>query len=105
VGKKNLREHKPDLLLLDVGMPEIDGIELLEKIREDEDVKDVKVIMYSALSDPRLMDRAAELGATDYLLKGGGWERVVAPHRSASSCRKRELDADQNVARASPVFF
>src|SRR5207253_5800795 len=33
---ENLREHKPDLVLLDVGMPDIDGIELLEKIRSEE---------------------------------------------------------------------
>ena len=33
---ETLREHKPDLLLLDVGMPDIDGIELLEQIRHDE---------------------------------------------------------------------
>ena len=74
---ESLREHKPDLLLLDVGMPDVDGIELLEQIRHDETVKDVKVIMYSALSDQRVVDRATELGAKDYLLKGGGWEELL----------------------------
>ncbi len=58
-------------------MPDIDGIELLERIRDDEKVRDLKVIMYSALSDPRVVDRAAELGATEYLLKGGGWEELL----------------------------
>jgi DNA-binding response OmpR family regulator len=72
-----LREHPPDLLLLDIGMPDIDGIELLEQIRHDDKVRDVKVIMYSALSDPRLVERATELGAEDYLLKGGGWEELL----------------------------
>ncbi len=79
---ESMRGHKPDLLLLDVGMPDMDGIELLEKIRDDDIVHDMKVIMYSGLSDQRLMDRAAELGASDYLLKGGGWEELL--HRIES---------------------
>jgi len=79
---ETFREHKPDLVLLDVGMPDVDGIELLQQIRGDDQVSDVKVIMFSALYDPRLMDRAAELGATDYLLKGGGWEELL--HRIES---------------------
>src|SRR5438876_12420903 len=68
---ETLREHKPDRGLLDVGMPDIDGIAVLEKIRDDDQDSDVKGIMYSALSDPRLMDRAAELRATDHLLQAG----------------------------------
>lgn len=72
-----LHRHKPDLVLLDVGMPEINGMELLRMIRNDDDLKDLPVIMYSAMSDPRLMEEARSLGALDYLVKGGGWDALL----------------------------
>jgi PleD family two-component response regulator len=75
---QKLREPRPDLLLLDVGMPEIDGIELLTLLKGDDELRDVPVVMYSAMSDRRLMEKASALGAADYLVKGGGWEPLIA---------------------------
>jgi two-component system sensor histidine kinase/response regulator len=72
-----LHRHKPDLLLLDVGMPDINGIELLRILRDDPTLKDLPVIMYSAMSDPHIMEQARELGALEYLVKGGGWEALL----------------------------
>jgi len=73
----NLKEHQPDLLLLDVGMPDIDGIELLRAIRKDEQLHDLPVLIYSAMSDPKVMNEAEELGAKEYLVKGAGMEPLL----------------------------
>ena len=65
-GIKKLRRHKPDMLILDVMLPEMNGFDLCKKIRLD---SNVPVIMLTARGDP--MDRIVglELGADDYLAK------------------------------------
>jgi CheY-like chemotaxis protein len=72
-----LREHQPDLLLLDVGMPQINGIELLREIRNDEQLRDLPVLIYSAMSDPKIVSEAEALGAKEYLVKGAGMEPLL----------------------------
>jgi CheY-like chemotaxis protein len=59
----------PDLVLLDLMMPGMDGITLLTKLRKEPGLKDLPVIMLSALSDESRIKRAKELGAQDYLVK------------------------------------
>ncbi len=65
-GLKQLRRHNPDMVILDVMLPEMNGFEVCKKIRQD---SDVPVIMLTARGDP--MDRIVglELGADDYLAK------------------------------------
>ncbi len=59
----------PDLILLDVMMPDLDGLELLERLHSDARWKAVPVIMLSALSDTHTLHRAEQLGAKAYLVK------------------------------------
>lgn len=59
----------PDLVLLDVMMPEMDGMTLLATLRDEPEYKDTPVIVLSALSDDGRISRAKELGAKDYLVK------------------------------------
>ncbi len=61
-------EH-PDLILLDVVMPKMDGISMLEKLREDEWGKTARVIMLTNLSDTEKIAKVAERGVSDYLVK------------------------------------
>ena len=63
-----LREH-PDLILLDIIMPKMDGISMLKKLREDEWGKRVPVIVLTNLSDMEKVAEVAEGGAFDYLIK------------------------------------
>ena len=65
-----LQNCQPAVVFLDVMMPGISGFEVLKSIRRDERCKKVVVLMYSALSDSEFQDRAAELGANDYIVKG-----------------------------------
>ncbi len=63
-----LDEH-PDLILLDVVMPRMDGISMLEKLRENEWGKTARVIMLTNLSDTEKIAKVAEQGVPDYLVK------------------------------------
>lgn len=63
-----LSEH-PDVTLLDVVMPKMDGMTVLEKIRESDWGKNAKIIMLTNLSDSEKIAHAAEKGVSDYLVK------------------------------------
>ncbi|MCK9352522.1 MAG: response regulator [Candidatus Pacebacteria bacterium] len=63
-----LREH-PDLMLVDVVMPRMDGITMLEKLREDEWGKTANVMMLTNLSDTEKIAYASKKGVSDYLVK------------------------------------
>lgn len=63
------RERKPDLMLLDLMMPEKDGFETLEEMHTDPVLKDVKVIILSNLSQEEDIVRLRALGAVDYVVK------------------------------------
>lgn len=62
-----IKKHKPDVLLMDVLMPELDGLDAFEKIRKAS--PGTKVIVMSAHDNPSYVARATALGATDFLLK------------------------------------
>jgi PleD family two-component response regulator len=65
-----VREIRPDAVLLDLMMPEPDGFAVLQAIRSDPDVAETPVLLYSALNDEHILDRALAAGADDYILKG-----------------------------------
>src|SRR5690606_34938170 len=62
-------EFRPDLILLDAMMPKISGFDVLDILRNTPEVGNVKVIMLTALSQPKNKERAEELGVDDYLVK------------------------------------
>lgn len=59
----------PDLLILDLMLPNISGFEVLEKIRANEPTKDLKVIVFSNLGEEVDIKRCLELGISEYLVK------------------------------------
>ncbi|MDH3510400.1 MAG: response regulator [Gammaproteobacteria bacterium] len=68
-----LSQYKPDILLLDIKMPGMDGIETLKKLRKRPDGKDLPVIMLTGLADSDSAAKAAAAGATDYVTKPINW--------------------------------
>lgn len=68
-GLKVLEENKPDIILLDLLLPGIDGFEFLEKMRADDRFKDIPVIVFSNLSEEKDIKRATDLGVLEYMVK------------------------------------
>lgn len=62
-------EFKPDLIVLDAMMPKINGFDVLDIIRNTPETMNVRVVMLTALSQPKDKERAEALGADDYLVK------------------------------------
>lgn len=59
----------PDLILLDIIMPEIDGFEVISMLKKSETVKDIPVIFITGLSNEADAEKGIELGAADYITK------------------------------------
>jgi DNA-binding response OmpR family regulator len=62
-------EFKPDLILLDAMMPKISGFDVLDILRNTQETAQIRVIMLTALSQPKDKERAESLGVNDYLVK------------------------------------
>ncbi|MCX6764654.1 MAG: response regulator [Candidatus Nealsonbacteria bacterium] len=61
--------EKPDLILLDLILPRLNGFEVLEKLKEDYETKEIPVIILTNLENPDDINKALELGAKTYLVK------------------------------------
>ena len=73
----------PLVVLLDINMPEMDGLEVLRRIRSEPAHGDLAVVMYTALSDDATRAAAEALGADGYVVKTCPWEdlrQAVVPH-------------------------
>jgi DNA-binding response OmpR family regulator len=62
--------QKPSLVLLDLGLPILDGFRVLEKARRSDQTRDIPIIIFSVLGEPRDVKKAMEMGANDYTVKG-----------------------------------
>jgi response regulator of citrate/malate metabolism len=79
-----LRDSAPDLILLDIGLPDTSGIELLDKIKSL--VSETMVIMMTATEETKMITKAHELGALDYLVK----HRRPGAKGSHSKCLRKK---------------
>lgn len=68
-GVKAVKKLIPDLILLDIMMPVMDGFSVLHEIKTDEKTKDITVIMLTNLNSPEDVKKGLELGAADYMVK------------------------------------
>lgn len=68
-GLGKVKSYKPDLILLDLLMPKMDGMEMLQKLKENSETRDLPVVILTNLSDYEKISEALSLGAMDYLVK------------------------------------
>jgi len=66
---KKIKRRDTDLLLLDIVLPSLNGWEILRKIKEDEVLKNIKVVILSNLGEKDEIEKGIKLGATRYLVK------------------------------------
>ncbi|PGB49381.1 fused response regulator/phosphatase [Bacillus anthracis] len=68
-GKDFSRHNEIDLILLDIMMPEIDGLEVCRRLQKEEKFKDIPIIFVTALEDANKLAEALDMGAMDYITK------------------------------------
>lgn len=68
-GLKKIPEFKPDLVLLDILMPNKDGFEVLKELREKEETKELPVLLLTNVDEQSKVEQGLKLGATDYIVK------------------------------------
>jgi len=61
--------RRPDLLILDINMPEVTGLDMVEFLRRRPDTKDLPIVMLSSEAGDTMVDKAMELGADSYVMK------------------------------------
>lgn len=66
---RKVRERKPDILFLDIMMPEINGYDVCRTIKNDPDLKNIYVIMLTARGQVAEQERGKEVGADEYIVK------------------------------------
>lgn len=87
IGVQKAKEKQPDLVLMDLKMPVMDGMEAFSKLREDPATKDLKVIFLTAFGDPHTIQSdikfAKEMSVWDYIKKGESLDNIVARVKQA----------------------
>ncbi len=90
-GIKLAEKTIPDLILLDIMMPIVDGFEMLRHLKSKSTLKDIPVLMLTAKSETDTVVEALELGANDYLKKPFEGEELIARAKTLLRARKLEL--------------
>lgn len=89
--------HKPDLIVLDLMLPGVDGLEVTRSIRKDDAIADIPIIMLSAKGEETDIVTGLELGANDYVSKPFSPRELVARirgilrHRNSGTVREKSL--------------
>lgn len=95
---ESIHKHDYELVLLDIMMPEVDGYEVIEKLRADQEAKQPAIIAISAFHDSDSITRALNMGANDYVTKPYDfpvmWARV---EKQLNQARSSKLIRDVNL--------
>ena len=96
------REHRPDLVLLDLGLPRIDGVEAARRILRE---RDVAVVALTGHSNRESVDRAVAAGATGYVLKPFSDRQLVVTVHEALAYRAERADRETEYARRRLIMM
>lgn len=102
IGLSQFIEHSPHLVLMDAMMPEMDGYETITAIRHYERERAVPILMLTALDDLSSVDRAFEVGATDFVTKPINWS--LLSQRVRYSIRTSEIEDDLRRSQAQLAY-
>jgi len=104
-GLKSLSSERPDLLILDLMLPEMDGLELCKKIRSKPETALLPIIMLTAKSEESDTIVGLELGADDYVTKPFSPKSLLARVKALFRRLDRQSDEKQSVYRYGPLVM
>lgn len=87
-GIELAKEYKPDVILLDINLPDINGYQVLNVLRDNEDTKDIPVIAISVDSMQLDIENGLDAGFNDYLIKPIELDRLVSAMNKFGNCRR-----------------
>ncbi len=87
-GFKKITDFRPDLIICDILMPEMGGLDLLAKLGLHKGLKTIPVIFYSAKSEKKDIKSAMDMGAYDYIVKPSDLQDLLASIRECLGNRK-----------------
>lgn len=99
-GLTQIRENKPDLVILDLMMPEMDGWEVCKAVRA---FSDVPIIVLSALNDPSMVASVLDAGADDYLTKPTPSRVLVAHIKRLVDRKNSSVSINQTLPGSLPA--
>jgi CheY-like chemotaxis protein len=73
----HMQPRTPYILILDIRMPAVDGVEVLRRVKEDDELKRIPVIMVTTTDDPREVDLCHRLGCSNYIAKPVDYDRFA----------------------------
>ena len=76
-GDRKREPETPYLLLLDIRMPKVDGVEVLRQLREDPELRKIPILMLTTTDDPREVERCHALGCSNYVVKPVDYEHFA----------------------------
>ena len=77
IALEEIAKERPDLILLDLMMPEVDGFEVLRQVRENPETAGIRIVILSALNSTEDIVKGYQLGANDFITKPIIMEKLV----------------------------
>lgn len=100
-GLEKVKEYTPDLIVLDIMMPKIDGYEVCQRLKSDEQTKYIPVLMLTAKGDVEYKVRGLDIGADDYLGKPFDYKELSARVRSlltTKAAHEKKVEVEKSGA-------
>jgi len=94
---ESIKLKKPDLIILDIHMPKIDGYETCTKLKESKETEHIPVIFCSALTEPFNIVKGFEVGGVDYITKPFRAKEVIARIRTHIELREKQLELENTL--------
>ena len=99
-GIEKAREQKPDLILLDIMMPNMDGLEVMDSMREDSRLNDIPIIFLTARGDEKTEIEGLNKGGDDYITKPISTSKLVSRIKAVL----RRYDQHEEAAPSSTIL-
>ena len=99
--RQTAREPQPDLILLDIVMPEMDGLETCRRLKADEGTRAIPVIFLTSMDDRINESEGFEVGAVDYVTKPFSLPIITARIRIHVELRRHREFLEQSLAKSS----